>query len=55
MSHDTESDLVVRGANALLVEIVKQIDDVAAAGEVKDLAEALAALAPLVRMPNEAA
>lgn len=58
MCRTEEGDLVVRGANVLLAEIVKQADDVVAAGEVKDLAEALALLAPLVRsprLPSEAA
>ncbi len=38
---------MTRGAEALLAEIVRQADDAVANGEVKDLAEALAALAPL--------
>ena len=37
---------------ALLTEIVRQADDAAAPGEVKDLADALAVLAPLVRAPQ---
>lgn len=55
---ESSEDLVARSAMALLAEIVKQADDAVAAGEVKDLAEALAALAPLLRsplLPNEAA
>ena len=48
MSDDLD-DLVTRGAKVLLAEIVKQADDAAAPGEVKDLADALAVLAPLLR------
>jgi hypothetical protein len=46
---DSGEELVARGAMALLTEIVRQADDAAAPGEVKDLADALAVLAPLVR------
>jgi hypothetical protein len=48
----SSEELVVRGAMALLAEIVRQADDAAAPGEVKDLADALAVLAPLVRAPQ---
>ena len=43
---------VARGAMALLTELVRQASDAAAPGEVKDLADALAVLAPLVRAPQ---
>ena len=49
---DSSEKLVARGAMALLTEIVRQADDAAAPGEVKDLADALAVLAPLVRAPQ---
>jgi hypothetical protein len=49
---ESSEELVARGAMALLAEIVRQADDAAAPGEVKDLADALAVLAPLVRVPE---
>ena len=55
---DSSEDEVFKGASALVAEIRKLADDVAAPGEVKDLADALAVLAPLVRAhptPPEAA
>ena len=47
----SNEDEVTKSASALLAEIVKLTDDVAAPGEIKDLADALAVLAPLVRTP----
>lgn len=49
MSNSSEGDLVARGVNGLLTEIVKQADDAVTSGEVRDLAEALAALVPVLR------
>jgi hypothetical protein len=49
---ESDDELVARSARALLAEINKQVGDAVASREVKDLAEALAALAPLVRSPS---
>lgn len=49
MSPSSSEELVARSASALLAEVAKQTDDAVTAGEVRDLAEALAALAPLLR------
>jgi len=51
-------DLVAQSTAALLAEVLSQSRDAVAAGEVRDLAEALALFAPLARrtpVPEQAA